>query len=136
MKVLAKVTLVVNKTEYAPDMEVEISNEKEAESLIERGFASRIVKNESQSSQPPSSSSSKQDNSQKSDKNASKSTKNDKNTLKKDEKSKKEIDNSGAAVSKSSEKTLNIKIGTFLFSSYALIWSSVWAFHKPTPRLI
>ena len=102
MKVLAKVTLVVNKTEYAPDMEVEISNEKEAESLIERGFASRIVKNESQSSQPPSSSSSKQDNSQKSDKNASKSTKNDKNTLKKDEKSKKEIDNSGAAFSKSS----------------------------------
>ena len=91
MKVLAKVTLVVNKTEYAPDMEVEISNEKEAESLIERGFASRIVKNESQSSQPPSSSSSKQDNSQKSDKNASKSTKNDKNTLKKDEKSKKEL---------------------------------------------
>lgn len=91
MKVLAKVTLVVNKTEYAPDMEVEISNEKEAESLIERGFASRIVKNESQSSQPPSSSSSKQDNSQKSDKNASKSTKNDKNTLKKMKKAKRRL---------------------------------------------
>lgn len=39
-------TLVVNKTEYAPDMEVEISNEKEAESLIERGKTERCPNKE------------------------------------------------------------------------------------------
>lgn len=33
---------------------------------------------------------------------------------------------------RSLEKPLDIKIGMFLFSSYVLIWLSVWAFHKPT----
>lgn len=101
MKVLAKVTLVVNKTEHAPDTEVEISNVKEAESLIERGFATRIVKNENETTTLPEASPPKPKNQQKSDKNAQKNAKSDKNTPKKDENNKKEIDNSGTTVSKS-----------------------------------
>lgn len=100
MKVLAKVTLVVNKTEHAPDTEVEISNAKEAESLIERGFATRIVKNETTT--PPEASPPKPNNQQKSDKNTQKNAKSGKNTSKKDENNKKEIDNSGTPVSKGS----------------------------------
>ncbi len=102
MKVLAKVTLVVNKKEYAPDTEVEISDDTEAESLIERGFALKIVKNENKPTSSSTSPTTKSDNSQKSDKNASKNAKNDKNTKKNDEKRKKEIDNSGTTVSKGS----------------------------------
>lgn len=102
MKVLAKVTLVVNKTEHAPDTEVEISNVKEAESLIERGFAARIAKNENKATTSPEASPSKPNNQQKSDKNTQKNAKSGKNTSKKDENNKKEIDNSGTPVSKGS----------------------------------
>lgn len=91
MRVLAKVTLVVNKKEYAPDTEVEISDDTEAKFLIERGFASAVGKKTgSKSDTPP-----------KTDKNATKSTKSDKNTQKTENKTKKEIDNSGSAVSQS-----------------------------------
>lgn len=48
MRVLAKVTLVVNKKEYTPDTEVEIPDDTEAKSLIERGFASAVGKKENQ----------------------------------------------------------------------------------------
>lgn len=101
MKVLAKITLVVNEKEYAPDTEVEIPNAKEAESLIERGFAIRIVKDEDKTTPPTGTSSTKQDNQQKTDKNAQKSAKSGKNIPKKDENNKKEINNSGTTVSKS-----------------------------------
>lgn len=100
MKILAKVTLVVNKTEYAPDTEVEIPDNTEAESLIERGFALAIGKKENKST-PPAATSSKPDNPQKSEKSAAKNSKSDKNTQKTDNKPKKEIANSGSAVSQS-----------------------------------
>lgn len=96
MKVLAKVTLVVNKKEYAPNTEVEIPDDTEAKSLIERGFASAIGKKENQTA-----TGSKPDTPSKTDKNATKSTKSDKNTQKTENKMKKEIDNSGSAVSQS-----------------------------------
>lgn len=100
MKVLAKVTLVVNKTEYAPDTEVEIPDNTEAESLIERGFALAIGKKENKTTYPATTSS-KPDNSQKSEKTAANNSKSDKNNQKTDNKSKKEIDNSGSTVSQS-----------------------------------
>lgn len=96
MRVLAKVTLVVNKKEHAPDTEVEIPDDTEAKSLIKRGFASAIGKKENQTA-----TGSKPDNTPKSDKNTAKSTKSDKNSQKTDNKTKKEIDNSGSAVSQS-----------------------------------
>lgn len=101
MKVLAKVTLVVSKKEYAPDTEVEIPDAKEAESLIERGFAVRIVKDENRAAPLTGTSSTKQDNQQKTDKNTQKGAKSGKNIPKKDENNKKEINNSGTTVSKS-----------------------------------
>lgn len=101
MKVLAKVTLVVSKKEFAPDTEVEIPDVKEAESLIERGFAVRIVKDEDKTTPPAGTSSTKQDNQQKTDKNTQKGTKSAPNIPKNNENNKKEIDNSGTTVSKS-----------------------------------
>ena len=96
MIVLAKVTLVVNKKEYAPDTEVEIPDDTEAKSLIERGFASAVGKKENQTA-----TGSKSDTPPKTDKNATKSTKSDKNTQKTENKTKKEIDNSGSTLSQS-----------------------------------
>lgn len=101
MKVLAKVTLVVSKKEYAPDTEVEIPDVKEAESLIERGFAMRIVKDEDRAAPPAGTSSTKQGNQQKTDKNAQKGAKSAPNIPKNNENNPKEIDNSGTTVSKS-----------------------------------
>ena len=95
MRVLAKVTLVVNKKEYTPDTEVEIPDDTEAKSLIKRGFASAIGKKENQTA-----TGSKLDTPPETDKKI-KSTKSDKNTQKTDNKTKKEIDNSGSAVSQS-----------------------------------
>nr|DAD96396.1 MAG TPA: hypothetical protein [Siphoviridae sp. ctpbe1] len=96
MRVLAKVTLVVNKKEYAPDTEVEIPDDTEAKSLIKRGFASAVGKKENKTEIG-----SKSDIPPKTDKNATKSTKSNKNTQKTENKTKKEIDNNGSAVSQS-----------------------------------
>ena len=46
MKVIALVTLVVGNKEYLPQTAVDIQNEKEAKSLISRGFASTFKKKE------------------------------------------------------------------------------------------
>ena len=45
MKIIALVTLVVGNKEYLPKSTVDIQNDKEAKSLISRGFASAFKKN-------------------------------------------------------------------------------------------
>ena len=45
MKIIALVTLVVGNKEYLPNSTVDIQNDKEAKSLISRGFASAFKKN-------------------------------------------------------------------------------------------
>ena len=83
MKVLANITVVLGKKEYAPDSEIDISNEEEANSLLSRGFVRKIGKTENkQISTPPPT-----NNSQKTDKNNAKN--------------KKETENSGPKVPKS-----------------------------------
>lgn len=94
MKVLAKVTLVVGDMEYAPDTQVDIPNEKEAKSLIARGFASVFNKVDNSSVNPPATPNEKDDKKNKIDKNTSKSAKS----------SKKENDSGGSTISKSSEQ--------------------------------
>lgn len=83
MKVIANITVVLGKKEYAPDSEIDISNEEEANSLLNRGFVRKIGKTENkQTSTPPPT-----NNSQKTDKNNAKN--------------KKETENSGPKVPKS-----------------------------------
>ena len=101
MKVLAKVTIVVDDEEYAPNSPVDIPNEKEAKSLIARGFASALAKVDNSSANPPATPTEKDDKKAKTDKNTQKSAKSDKNGKKNEENSKKENDSSGSTISKS-----------------------------------